>query len=37
MGTAIHVELWSEDERDAQCAITAVMDEMHRIDHTMSP
>ena len=22
-----------EDERDAQCAITAVMDEMHRIDH----
>ncbi len=37
MGTAIHVELWGEDERDAQCAITAVMDEMHRIDHTMSP
>lgn len=37
MGTAIRVELWGEDERDAQCAITAVMDEMHRIDHAMSP
>ena len=37
MGTAIRVELWNEDERDAQCAITAVMDEMHRIDHAMSP
>ncbi len=37
MGTAIRVELWSEDEREAQSAITAVMDEMHRIDHAMSP
>lgn len=37
MGTAIRVELWAEDERGAQCAITAVMDEMHRIDHAMSP
>jgi len=37
MGTAITVELWS-DERDAgEAAITAVMDEMHRIDRTMSP
>jgi FAD:protein FMN transferase len=37
MGTAIRVELWCEDERMAQAAITAVMDEMHRIDHAMSP
>ncbi len=37
MGTAIRVELWAEDEREAQAAITAVMDEMHRIDHAMSP
>lgn len=37
MGTAIRVELWGEDEREAQAAITAVMDEMHRIDHAMSP
>lgn len=37
MGTAIRVELWSDDEREAQSAITAVMDEMHRIDHAMSP
>lgn len=37
MGTAIRVELWAEDERDAQSAITAVMDEMHRVDHAMSP
>lgn len=37
MGTAIRVELWAEDEREAQSAITAVMDEMHRIDHAMSP
>jgi len=37
MGTSIRVELWAEDDRSAQCAITAVMDEMHRIDHAMSP
>lgn len=37
MGTAIRVELWAEDAREAQSAITAVMDEMHRIDHAMSP
>jgi len=37
MGTAIHVELWS-DERDAgEAAIDAVMAEMHRIDRAMSP
>ena len=37
MGTAIRVELWADDARDAQSAITAVMDEMHRVDHAMSP
>ena len=37
MGTAIRVELWCDDERMAQSAITAVMDEMHRVDHAMSP
>jgi len=37
MGTAITVELWS-DERDAgEAAIAAVMAEMHRIDRAMSP
>src|SRR5262245_26347481 len=37
MGTAIHVELWSEDAVLAQRAIDAVMAEMHRIDRLMSP
>ncbi len=37
MGTAIHAELWSEDEALAEQAIAAVMAEMHRIDHLMSP
>jgi len=37
MGTAIRVELWCEDKRAAQAAMAAVMDEMHRIDRTMSP
>src|SRR5512138_2582228 len=37
MGTAIHVELWSDDAVLAQHAIDAVMAEMHRIDHLMSP
>ncbi len=37
MGTAIHVELWCEDARQGRAALTAVMDEMHRIDHAMSP
>lgn len=37
MGTAIHVELWSDDAKRAQHAIDAVMDEMHRIDRLMSP
>jgi FAD:protein FMN transferase len=37
MGTAIRVDLWSEDRRDGEAAIDAVMAEMHRIDRTMSP
>ena len=37
MGTAIHVELWSDDAAQATAAIDAVMDEMHRIDALMSP
>lgn len=37
MGTAIHVELWSDDASAARQAIDAVMAEMHRIDRLMSP
>jgi thiamine biosynthesis lipoprotein len=37
MGTAIHVELWSDEASAAAVAIDAVMDEMHRIDAAMSP
>ena len=37
MGTAISVELWSEDRRAGEAAMAAVMDEMHRIDRAMSP
>ncbi len=37
MGTAIHVELWCDDRRQGDAAATAVMDEMHRIDRSMSP
>ncbi len=37
MGTAIKVELWCGDAREAQAAMAAVIDEMHRIDRTMSP
>jgi len=37
MGTAIHVELWSDDAALATRAIDAVMCEMHRIDRLMSP
>lgn len=36
MGTAIHVELWSANRASGEAAITAVMDEMHRIDRAMS-
>jgi len=37
MGTAVHVELWSDDRTAGEAAIDAVMEEMHRIDRTMSP
>jgi thiamine biosynthesis lipoprotein len=37
MGTAIRVELWSEDRANGEAAIAAVMQEMHRIDAAMSP
>lgn len=37
MGTAISVELWSEDAAAGEAAMDAVMQEMHRIDHAMSP
>jgi FAD:protein FMN transferase len=37
MGTAIRVELWCEDRAQGEAAISAVMDEMHRIDAQMSP
>jgi len=37
MGTAIRVELWSSDRAAGEAAIDAVMQEMHRIDRTMSP
>jgi FAD:protein FMN transferase len=37
MGTAISVELWSDEPDRAEAAIAAVMADMHRIDHTMSP
>ena len=37
MGTAVAVELWSDDRTVGEAAIDAVMDEMHRIDHAMSP
>ena len=37
MGTAIGVELWSDDHAAGESAIDAVMAEMHRIDRAMSP
>ncbi len=37
MGTAIRVELWCDDRAEARDAMAAVMAEMHRIDHAMSP
>lgn len=37
MGTAISVELWSDDRAEGEAAIDEVMDEMHRIDRLMSP
>jgi len=37
MGTLVRVELWEEQEAAAHAALSAVMDEMHRIDASMSP
>lgn len=37
MGTAIAVELWSDNAEAGASAIDAVMAEMHRIDRAMSP
>jgi len=37
MGTAVRVELWHLDAATARAAMSAVMDEMHRIDALMSP
>jgi thiamine biosynthesis lipoprotein len=37
MGTAIRVELWSDEHAAGESAAAAVMREMHRIDHAMSP
>jgi len=37
MGTAVRVELWSDQRAAGEAAVTAVMREMHRIDRTMSP
>lgn len=37
MGTAVAVELWSESRPAGEAAMAAVMEEMRRIDRTMSP
>ncbi|HEY2560128.1 MAG TPA: FAD:protein FMN transferase [Caldimonas sp.] len=37
MGTSIVVELWADEQAGGEAAVTAVMDEMRRIDRTMSP
>jgi len=37
MGTAITVELWSDDRVAGESAMAAVIAEMHRIDRAMSP
>jgi thiamine biosynthesis lipoprotein len=37
MGTAVSVELWSDERAAGEAAIDAVMGEMHRIDRAMSP
>src|SRR6185436_268208 len=36
MGTRIHVELWADDPAKGQAAIEAVLDEMRRVDASMS-
>jgi thiamine biosynthesis lipoprotein len=37
MGTNIHVELWSDSAEQGEAAIQIVMDEMQRINQSMSP
>ena len=37
MGTAVRAELWTNNRGAGEAAIDAVMHEMHRIDHAMSP
>ncbi|HSV68653.1 MAG TPA: FAD:protein FMN transferase [Methylibium sp.] len=37
MGTEVRAELWAEDRLQGEAALDAVMQEMHRIDRTMSP
>jgi len=37
MGTAIRVELWSDEREAGEAAMQGVIDEMHRIDREMSP
>lgn len=37
MGTEVSVTLWSHDQKTAATAIERVMQEMHRIDATLSP
>ena len=37
MGTPINVELWADNQQHADRCIAQVMDEMRRIDRTMSP
>lgn len=37
MGTRIGVEVWHQDEAQAQQAIDAVLDEFHRLDQALSP
>jgi len=37
MGTAVRVELWHENAAAARDAMDAVIQEMHRVDRTMSP
>lgn len=37
MGTRIYVQLWQDDAARAQQLMQQVIDEMHRIDHLMSP
>ncbi len=37
MGTRIGVEVWHQDETQAQQAIDAVLDEFHRLDQALSP